>query len=162
MWEHKKPDLRRLQLFGCDAYVKVLGPLKKLDEYSKKYTFVGYAPVGCRLWNSSKRKIHIARDVKFGNLAKKEEEAQEIYTKNLNLPNKLEENKDEEDNNEEQILKGNEEEEQHENGTEDDLEDSIYEDIQNENQERTELEEKEEQRLRRSQRIKKFPAKYNV
>lgn len=95
MWEHKKPDLRRLQLFGCDAYAKVLGPLKKLDERYKKYTFVGYAPVGYRLWDSSKRKIHIARDVKFGNLTKKEEkEAQDIDTKNLNLLNKkiIEEN----------------------------------------------------------------------
>lgn len=61
MWEHKnkRPDLKRLQLFGCDAYVKTLGPLKKLDERCKKYMFIGYAPVGYRLWDSSKRKIQL-------------------------------------------------------------------------------------------------------
>lgn len=65
MWESRKPDLKNLQLFGCKAYAKALGPLKKLDERSKSYTFVGYAPSGYRLWDAEKRKIITAKDVKF-------------------------------------------------------------------------------------------------
>lgn len=42
---------------------KILGPLKKLDERSKRLVFVGYAPTGYRLRNITKRKIVIARDV---------------------------------------------------------------------------------------------------
>ncbi|KYN21976.1 Copia protein, partial [Trachymyrmex cornetzi] len=48
MWEHNKPNLSRLQLFGCAAYAKVLNPLKKLDEREKCIFFL-YAPVGYRL-----------------------------------------------------------------------------------------------------------------
>lgn len=43
-WYGKKPDLSRLQVFGSEAYSKVLGKLKKLDKRSKQMTFVGYAP----------------------------------------------------------------------------------------------------------------------
>lgn len=46
MWERKKPNIKNLQLFGCEAYAKILEPLKKLDERSKKYIFVGYALTG--------------------------------------------------------------------------------------------------------------------
>lgn len=63
MWEDKKPNLKYLQIFGCDA--KILKPLKKLNERNKSYIFIGYAPTGYRLWNKEKRKIKIARDVKF-------------------------------------------------------------------------------------------------
>lgn len=61
----KKPDLKNLKLFGCKAYAKTLGPLRKLDKRSKSYVFVGYAPLGYQLWDPSKRKIIVARDVKF-------------------------------------------------------------------------------------------------
>ncbi|EZA51174.1 Copia protein, partial [Ooceraea biroi] len=66
MWEKKKSDLKNLQLFGCEAYAKVLEPIKKLDQRSKRYVFIGYAPTGYRLWSEEKQKIKIARDVKFG------------------------------------------------------------------------------------------------
>lgn len=49
MWKKRKPDLKNLQFFGCDAYAKVFGPLKKLDKRSKHYIFIGYAPSGYRL-----------------------------------------------------------------------------------------------------------------
>jgi len=65
MWEKRKPNLESLRIFGSQAYAKVLGPLKKLDKRSEKHVFVGYAPTGYRLWNSDKRKITVAKDVKF-------------------------------------------------------------------------------------------------
>lgn len=43
----------------------MLEPLKKLDERSKKYIFVEYAPAEYRLWNPEEKKIKIARDIKF-------------------------------------------------------------------------------------------------
>jgi len=36
---------------------KVLGPLEKIDSRSESYKFVGYTPLGYRLWDSKKRKI---------------------------------------------------------------------------------------------------------
>lgn len=74
MWEKRKPNLKNLQLFGCAAHAKTLGPLKKLDERSKELTFVGYAPSGYRLWNSERGNITIARDVKFEITGKRDRE----------------------------------------------------------------------------------------
>lgn len=65
MWTNKKPDLTTLKIFGCDAYAKVLGYLKKLDQRSEKYKMVGYAPNGYRLWDEKGQKILIRRDVVF-------------------------------------------------------------------------------------------------
>lgn len=42
-----------------------MDPLKKLDNRSKKFQFVGYAPQGYRLWDEEKCKITISRDVRF-------------------------------------------------------------------------------------------------
>jgi len=64
MWEEKKPNLKNLQIFGCNSYAKIFELFKKLDSRSECYKFVGYAPYGYRLWDN-KRKIIIARDVKF-------------------------------------------------------------------------------------------------
>lgn len=44
MWESKKPNLKNLQLFGSEAHVKIVKPLRKLDKRSKKYIFISYAP----------------------------------------------------------------------------------------------------------------------
>lgn len=65
MWEKRKPNIKSLQAFGCNVYAKVLGSQKKLNERSRELTFVGYALVGYRLWDLQKRKMVIARDVKF-------------------------------------------------------------------------------------------------
>lgn len=70
-WSKKKPQLKNIRLSGCDAYAKVLGPLKKLDERSRKYNFIGYAPVGYRLWDAEKKKIIITRDVQFSERTEK-------------------------------------------------------------------------------------------
>ena len=67
MWNNQKPDLSRLQIFGSDAFVKILGQLKKLDHRSKKCQFVGYAPNAYRVWDGEKGKVTIARDVQFTN-----------------------------------------------------------------------------------------------
>ncbi|EZA48366.1 Copia protein, partial [Ooceraea biroi] len=48
-WNERKLDLSNLKLFGSVAYAKNLGQLRKLDDRSKKYIFVGYAPNGYRL-----------------------------------------------------------------------------------------------------------------
>lgn len=73
-WNSVKPDLSRLQFFGCDAHAKDLTQLKKLDDRSKKFTFVGYAPNGYRLYTEikGKGKIIISRDVKFSEMKKPE------------------------------------------------------------------------------------------
>lgn len=43
----------------------MLETLKKLDERSKKYIFVEYAPAEYRLWDPEEKKIKIAKDIKF-------------------------------------------------------------------------------------------------
>lgn len=63
IWSGKRPDLRKLKIFGSTAYAKSLTPLKKMEERSKKMTFVGYANCGYRLWDGEK--IIISRDVVF-------------------------------------------------------------------------------------------------
>lgn len=65
MWTGKEPDLGRLQIFGSVAYAKRLEYTKKLDQRSKRLIFVGYAPIGYRLYDNDKGKIVISRDVKF-------------------------------------------------------------------------------------------------
>jgi len=65
MLEEKRPKMNNLQVFGSVAYAKILDPLKKLDKRSKKFRFVGYAPLGYRLWDENKKNIILARDVKF-------------------------------------------------------------------------------------------------
>lgn len=65
MWNGQKPNLKNIKIFGCTAYTKKFGQLRKLDERSKAMKFVGYAPVGYRLWDSERRKIVISRDVHF-------------------------------------------------------------------------------------------------
>lgn len=65
MWLKKKPDLTKLQIFGCEVHAKVLGYLKKLDQRSKRYKFIGYATNGYRLWDEENQKVVVLRDVIF-------------------------------------------------------------------------------------------------
>lgn len=64
-WTNKKPNLSGLAIFGNTAHAKVVSPLKKLDDRTKEYIFIGYAPNGYRLWDSNKQEVIIARDVVF-------------------------------------------------------------------------------------------------
>lgn len=63
MWYNKKPDLSRLQVFGVQVYAKKLGQLKKLDDRSLSYHFVGYGLNAYRLWDSNNKKIIMSRDI---------------------------------------------------------------------------------------------------
>lgn len=74
LWTNKRPNLSKIEMFGCDAYVKKLSYTKKLDEKSIKMKLVGYANVGYRLWDSEKKKIVISRDVIFDRGQKKIED----------------------------------------------------------------------------------------
>ena len=65
LWNQEKPNLKHLRVFGCTAYSKELGQLKKLDDRSRIVKFVGYSPVGYRLWDPIRRKIIISREVVF-------------------------------------------------------------------------------------------------
>lgn len=67
IWNKRKPNLKYLQVFGCEAWVKTLTHVKKFEERSKLYTFVGYAPMAYRLWDPKKRVIIVSREVKFRN-----------------------------------------------------------------------------------------------
>lgn len=75
MWNGKEPDMSLVKLFGCAAYAKNLGALKKLDSRTRKLVFVGYSPKGYRLWDAKNRRIILSRDVTF-------EEKIENITKN--------------------------------------------------------------------------------
>lgn len=140
MWE----ETRLKKLFGSNAYAKVLGPLKKLDDRSEKFIFLGYAPNGYRLWNPRKRKIVISRDVKF-------EERNNEWENKIEKVN-IKVTKGDEEENEEQRTQGqNEEEEDSENTM------SEYEEVE----EQSEHEEEEEKQIpRRSTRERTIPKKY--
>lgn len=141
MWEDKKPNLKYLQIFGCEAYAKILKPLRKLDERNKSYIFIGYAPTGYWLWNKEKRKIKIARDVKFKEIIFQEiQEPVKRGTINLFQEDEVEEEEDQAPAREDE-----------ENDDEDEFEDAEEENIVNENL---------EQKLRRSKRIRNKPDRY--
>lgn len=55
MWNNRQPDLKYIQLFGTEVYAKNLGYLRKLDERSKRYTFIGYGANGYRLFDSNEQ-----------------------------------------------------------------------------------------------------------
>lgn len=52
-------------MFGCDAFAKILEPLRKLDKRSKKYKMIGYTTNGYRLWDKGEQRVIVARDVIF-------------------------------------------------------------------------------------------------
>ncbi|GJQ86999.1 hypothetical protein Trydic_g12582 [Trypoxylus dichotomus] len=65
VWMNEKPNVKYMQVFGAEVYAKQLGYLKKLDERSKEYVFVGYGPQGYRLFDTTNKKIIISRDLLF-------------------------------------------------------------------------------------------------
>lgn len=125
--------------------VRLLTPLKKLDERSKGYKFVGYAPTRYRLWDEEKRKIRIERNVKFKEQNK--EHFQKIkHDKTINL---LDSEKEEEEKEEKT------EDKQEEN--DDEFKDAY--DAENNLDEEQEPE-PEEEHLRRSTRTRKQPERF--
>lgn len=151
MWEGRKPNMKNLQLFGCEAYAKVLGPLKKLDQRSEKYVFIGYAPVGYRLWDAQKQKIKIARDVKFG--LKTNKELDEIQNrKHIDLIN--------ENDNEVQMNTKQEDEEEQEEKIDDFIDLVEIEDIIEDETQPSEEDNNDTEEIRRSKRNRKQPDRY--
>ncbi|GBN64332.1 Retrovirus-related Pol polyprotein from transposon TNT 1-94 [Araneus ventricosus] len=61
-----KPDLSKIRIFGCDAYVKVADTQRrKLDQKSKKMIFIGYSSIGYRVMDPVTRRITVSRNVRF-------------------------------------------------------------------------------------------------
>ncbi|GBN06835.1 Retrovirus-related Pol polyprotein from transposon TNT 1-94 [Araneus ventricosus] len=61
-----KPDLSKIRIFGCDAYVKVAETQRrKLDPKSKKMIFIGYSSMGYRVMDPVTRRVTVSRNVRF-------------------------------------------------------------------------------------------------
>ena len=80
VWCGKKPYLRHLRVFGCEAYVHVPKEKRtKLDYKEQKCIFVGYGNgiKGYKCWNPESQKTAYSRDVIFREVSeslKKEEQ----------------------------------------------------------------------------------------
>ena len=71
LFHQKKPDVARLRVFGCSAYVQLPAPLrKKFDKRSVQGVFVGYEATQ-KAWrvmcptDGNGWKLHTSRDVQF-------------------------------------------------------------------------------------------------
>jgi len=65
-WNGKKPSLKHLKGFGCDAYVHVLEENRsKLDVKVKKFIFISYKDCikGYKLWTLVTKKTMYCQDV---------------------------------------------------------------------------------------------------
>lgn len=167
MWNDEKPNLKHLRIFGCMAYAKELGQLRKLDNRSKVVKFVGYTQIGYRLWDPIKRKIIISREVHFD---EKEEDYKKSKEENVLIKGKRnkiflqDEDEDEEmlsNNEDEDITRDNEKDEE-------DKEENLEEEVEEENdmetikREDNLLSKQDDDTPRRSQRERKFPERYNT
>ena len=68
VWIGKKPSIKHLKVFGCDAYVHVpKGKRTKLDNKAKKCIFIGYkyGMKGYKIWNLIAKKTVYSQDVVF-------------------------------------------------------------------------------------------------
>lgn len=150
-WMGRKPNLSNLQIFGSEAHSRILGNLKKLENRSEKYIFVGYGLNGYRLWDETKRKIILRRDVVFGKVNKRRE-----ADKNRFLERKIDIF---EDSQERRLRRDTEES----FGT---PEGSLIEDVEEETDEDVdlnggeEIQERQSNRTTRSGRNVKLPAKF--
>lgn len=81
LWTGKRPNLENIKVFGSPVYIKTLTYVKKLEERSRKFRFVGYSNPGYRCWDSETRKIHISRDVQFVTTQCEEEPTEETIVR---------------------------------------------------------------------------------
>ena len=68
VWFGKKPSLKHLRVFGCDAYVHVPKENRsKLDKKAKKCIFISYkyGMKGYKIWNHETKKVVYIQDVLF-------------------------------------------------------------------------------------------------
>ncbi|GBM22349.1 Copia protein [Araneus ventricosus] len=57
-----KPDLSKIRIFGCDAYVKVADTQRReLDPKSKKMIFIGYSSMGYRVMDPVTRRVTVSK-----------------------------------------------------------------------------------------------------
>lgn len=66
-WTGRKPHLAHLRVFGCTAHAKVLTHMKKLDDRSQQFVYLGIeeGSKAHRLYDPRHGKIHVSRDVIF-------------------------------------------------------------------------------------------------
>ena len=75
-WYGFKPNLDKIKIFGCPAYVFVPKENRvKLDSHTKKMNLIGYCDNGYRLWDPHTRKIVLARNVIFNEFWKDSKES---------------------------------------------------------------------------------------
>lgn len=148
MWTKKKLNLKQIKLFGCDVFAKTLGPLRKLDERSKKYKMIGYTTNGYKLWDEGRQKVIVARDVIFREKIETKKEKEDSTKVKITIK------KEEEYNEDEQISKEREDEPER-SEDEDPIYEETIEDVEGEENENT------ENQPRCSLRVKNFPDRYN-
>lgn len=71
MWNGRKPNLNHLRVFGSRCWYTVRTTLpSKLDARAREAILIGYArrTQGYKLWDESKKKVVVSRDVKFDEL----------------------------------------------------------------------------------------------
>lgn len=84
-WYGVKPNLNKLRIFGCQAFVLIPKPKRKskMDAKSKVCLMLGYSPNGYRLWDQELSKVIIARDVIFNELQLPGSAAKTVDNENL-------------------------------------------------------------------------------
>jgi hypothetical protein len=67
LWYGEKPNLNKLKIFGCVAYLRLPNEIlkSKLDSRTKTCYMVGYCPNGYRLWCPQEKRIICGRDIVF-------------------------------------------------------------------------------------------------
>lgn len=65
LWYGERPDLRKLRVFGCVAYLHIPKELVngKFESRSKRCKLVGYCANGYRLWCPEDNKIILGHDI---------------------------------------------------------------------------------------------------
>lgn len=86
IWHSRKPDVRHLHIFGCDAYAHVPNQLRrKLDEKAQKLTFIGYCEESkaFRLLDKRTGQLKVSRDVVFLDTDRKVQPASKKKTEEI-------------------------------------------------------------------------------
>lgn len=158
--EWREAKFRKLKNLRMYSICKRVGPDKKIRQRSRTVKFVGYAQNVYRLWDSVKRKIIISREVHF-----LEDENEPIIEENKRK--NFKETKqgkiciEEDSSSEEEILNIDDDIVIAKNDSDDDIV-IVENDSAEEDDEKDMTLEQTKQIVRRSQRDKKFPDRYNT
>ena len=90
MWYDEKPNLEKLRIFGCIAYLHIPKELigGKFESRSKKCFMMGYCINGYRLWCPEDKKNFLGRDIVFDESKFLYEDKITTDTSELNLDDK--------------------------------------------------------------------------